>query len=192
MDFFSSDLFVQPKRGDLLISEPYLPDHNFERTVILVCEHDEKNGSIGFILNKPISSRLCDLLKNQNLKNRVFNGGPVLRNSLHFIHRDHGQRHQSKEIIDGVYWAGDFDDMIFRLESGLCKPSHVKFFIGYAGWSPNQLVEELKQKSWIVCNELDMSMIFEVSPEVMWSEVLKRMGGKFKMIADYPLDPRLN
>ena len=62
MDYFATDQIIEPERGDLLISEPYLPDPNFERTVILLCEHDE-NGSFGFVLNKRAQSRLDELIE---------------------------------------------------------------------------------------------------------------------------------
>ena len=54
MDYFTSDHLIEPAKGDLLISEPYLPDPNFDRTVIYLCEHDE-NGTLGFVLNTAAS-----------------------------------------------------------------------------------------------------------------------------------------
>ena len=61
MDYFSSDKIIEPSKGDLLISEPYLPDPNFGRTVILICEHDE-NGTIGFVLNRMAKVKLPDVI----------------------------------------------------------------------------------------------------------------------------------
>ncbi len=192
MDYFTSDKIIEPGRGDLLISEPYLPDPNFERTVVLICEHDD-NGTFGYVLNKKSGFSLSEVVKEvATFDAEVYVGGPVQKDSLHFIHRVQSVSEENREILKDVYWAGDFDDVILKIDTGQIPSTDVKFFLGYSGWSSGQLMDELEQKSWIVCKGVDQSIIFDVPSENMWRTVLRRMGGKFKMIADYPIDPRMN
>jgi len=192
MDYFTSDKIIEPGRGDLLISEPYLPDPNFERTVVLLCEHDD-NGTFGYVLNKRSGFPLSEVVKDvTSFETDVFLGGPVQKDSLHFIHRIKNLADKDREILKDVYWAGDFENLMVQVDTGQVIKNDIKFFLGYSGWSSGQLMEELEQKSWIVCKGVDQSIIFDVPPENMWRTVLRRMGGKFKMIADYPVDPRMN
>ncbi len=87
MDFFDYANKLKPKAGRLLVSEPYLPDPNFERTIILLCEHNTE-GTVGFVLNKPSLSKLGELIKDLGqLENIVCMGGPVQQDTLHYIHR---------------------------------------------------------------------------------------------------------
>lgn len=192
MDFFSADKLIEPSKGDLLISEPYLPDANFERTVVLVCEHDE-NGTFGYVLNKRSGFDVSEVVQEiDDFNSEVLIGGPVQKDSLHFIHRTSLLADKNKEITRGVYWAGDFELLLSGIDTKQIDNNDVRFFMGYSGWSAGQLLEELEQKSWIVYKGVDQSVIFDVSAEDMWKTVLRRMGGKFKMIADYPIDPRMN
>lgn len=192
MDYFSSDTWVDPEKGDLLISEPYLPDPNFERTVVLLCEHDE-NGTFGFVLNKRTQSQFKDVVEDVNhFDADLFVGGPVQQNSLHFIHKREDQIEGSREILPGMYWGGDFDQLLTLIDTRQLNKEDFRFFVGYSGWEPGQLKSELEVKSWIIHKKATPQMIFEHDADQLWSEVLKTMGGKFRVIANYPQDPRLN
>jgi putative transcriptional regulator len=191
MDFFDYRNKLIPKAGRLLVSEPYLPDPNFERTIILLCEHNDE-GTIGFILNKPSLSRLTEILSEVNSFQEIVNiGGPVQQDTLHYLHKKKGVN-GAVEIVDGIYWGGEFDQIISSLELGELTESDIKFFLGYSGWSPGQLAEELETKSWIVSDQVSTELIFETAPEEMWKKVLKEMGGRFSMFANYPVDPQMN
>jgi len=193
MDYFSSDKFIEPTKGDLIISEPYLPDPNFERTVVLICEHDE-NGTIGYVLNKKAGVGLPEVMDEatDEFNADLFIGGPVQKDSLHFIHRHQDLTDTDTMVTEGLFWAGDFESLLDKINTKEVGISDLKFFMGYSGWSPGQLLDELEQKSWIVCKGVDASLIFDTPADDMWREVLRRMGGKYKAIAGYPLDPRLN
>lgn len=192
MDYFVSDKWTTPRRGDLLISEPYLPDPNFERTVVLLCEHDE-NGTFGFILNKPSNTVFDDVFEEvKGFNETLYIGGPVHEDSLHFIHRDFDTLQSGSKVKNEIFWGGDFDLLLAKIDTKQINPADYRFFIGYSGWSPGQLEEELKAKSWIVFENTTEDLLFETPPEKLWQEVLKQMGGKFKVISNYPTDPRLN
>jgi putative transcriptional regulator len=192
MDYFSTKIEFNPQRGDLLISEPFLPDPNFERTVILLCEHDE-NGSFGFVLNKPSTVKFNDVVEEAvDFEENLFIGGPVQHDTLHFIHRSTHQLDSGKEIGKDVYWGGNFDDLMSIINTKTIVKNDFRFFLGYSGWSEGQLEEELKAKSWIVYRQPSADKIFDLEPKLLWKEALKELGGKFKMFSNYPVDPRLN
>lgn len=192
MDFFNSDTLIEPSKGDLLISEPYLPDPNFERTVILICEHDE-NGTIGFVLNRKAQVGLQDVVDQlKGHESDLLIGGPVQQDTLHFIHRNDHLADTSNEILENVWWGHNFDDLLGLISAGLVDNSEIRFFLGYSGWSPGQLMDELKTKSWIVMKNVKSEMIFDWDNHELWKACLKSMGGKYKLISNYPKDPRLN
>ncbi len=192
MDYFATDQLIEPEKGDLLISEPYLPDPNFERTVILLCEHDE-NGSFGFVLNKPSNSGLSELIEEaEGFDSTVYVGGPVQQNTLHFLHKSPNKLSSDKEIVNGVYWGVDFDNLLTSINTKVVDENDLKFFIGYSGWSEGQLLDELKAKSWIVYKKATPELVFDMNAEELWKEALQNMGGKYRVISNYPTDPRLN
>lgn len=191
MTFFNDGVKFDPKKGSLLISEPFLPDPNFERTVILLCEHNEQ-GSFGFVLNKPSLLRMNDVIQEMgSFSDILYVGGPVQQDTLHFIHRSPDIEGGLK-IAEGIYWGGNFETVAILLKQDLLKSDDFRFFLGYSGWGEGQLNDEIEQNSWIVSDLVTSTQIFETEPEILWKEVLKNMGGKFKMFSNYPTDPRLN
>lgn len=192
MDYFSSDKLVVPERGDLLISEPYLQDPNFDRTVILICEHDNDSGTFGLVLNRLSDYNLSEILTDAQATLPVFVGGPVEMNTLHFIHRDGSLVADSHEVHNGIFWGGNLDEALEKTNLGLLKQSDIHFFIGYSGWSPGQLMDELRAKAWIVYKGATAEMIFDWDNQALWKACLSHMGGKYKLMSNYPSDPRLN
>ena len=192
MEHFDSFKSVQPGRGDLLISEPYLPDPNFERSVILLCEHND-DGSFGFVLNQQSRLSLAEVIDDApDAELPLFIGGPVQQDTLHFIHRSHHLKEESKQIGEDIYWGGDFEKLLFLFDTNQITADEVRIFIGYSGWSPGQLMDELEAKSWIVNKNARAQQIFEFSHGELWREILKNMGGRFRMFSNFPTDPRLN
>ncbi len=174
-----------------MLSEPFLRDPNFARAVVLLTEHND-DGTIGFILNKPIADKIHEIVADfPAFDAPVFLGGPVQRDSLHFIHRIESLAEQGDEIAPGVYWGGDFEKLKRMIRLGVVAPDDIRFFVGYSGWGPNQLKDELQMKSWILNRESD-KFTFTESGEALWSEILQTMGGKYKAMANYPVDPSLN
>lgn len=191
MEFFQYKNKLAPIKGRILASEPYLPDPNFERTIILLTEYNEE-GSVGFVLNKPsetLVSEIVDTIK--NIEARVYIGGPVQQDTLHFIHRIDSIA-DAIEIVDGIFWGGNFEQLLLMIENHQIDPFDIKFFLGYSGWSPGQLDEELKADSWIVSDKVTQDLIFETPPEMMWKKSLQSLGGRFSVYSNYPVDPNMN
>ncbi|MCG8475222.1 MAG: YqgE/AlgH family protein [Cytophagales bacterium] len=192
MRYFSYSNELKPRCGDLLVSEPMLPDVNFERSVVLLTDHSEK-GSIGFVLNKPTIFQLSDVVKVQlEQETSIFVGGPVEQNTLHFLHTKAFPLVDSQEVTEGVFWGADFDQALALIEQDPKLLRHVKFFVGYSGWSNGQLEQELQENSWIVYRGAKSEDIFELPSQELWKSILLKMGGKYKVYANYPIDPRLN
>jgi putative transcriptional regulator len=180
-----------PAKGVLLVSEPFLNDPNFRRSVVLLTEHNGE-GSIGFILNRPISFRVNEIMEDfPEFDAPVFLGGPVQQDSLHFIHRVASLAEEGDEIAPGVFWGGDFERLKSQVQAGLVSQDDVRFFIGYSGWGPEQLEEEMAQKAWIISPPRP-GMTFADDPKGLWRDILQAMGGKYKSFSNYPEDPSLN
>lgn len=183
---------IEPRKGDLLISEPFLADPNFVRTVIYLCEHNEE-GSFGFVLNKPAKLHLNELLEGVgDREDDIYIGGPVQQNALQFIHKKDGLIEGGSEVKDGIYWGGNFEQMLPMMEGDLIKAIDIKFFVGYSGWAAGQLKSELELNAWIISRNVDIEQIFDTNVRSLWKEVLHTMGGKYKIVANFPVDPRLN
>jgi putative transcriptional regulator len=191
MEFFRYYNKLKPEKGRLLISEPFLPDPNFERTVVLLCEHNEE-GSFGFVLNKPSALKVNEVIEDfGSLESIVFVGGPVQQDTLHFIHRNI-ELPNAVSIIDKVCWGGEFENLISLFDTKQASKEDIRFFLGYSGWGPGQLESELEQDSWIVCDFVTDQLLFDTEPEMLWKRTLDSMGGRFSVYSNYPVDPRLN
>ena len=182
---------TQINKGVLLISEPFLDDPNFERSVVLICDHNE-SGSIGFVLNQQ-SNLLLDDVVEENIYPEIplYIGGPVEQNYLHFIHTRGDLFEESEEIINGLFWGGDFSKAKTLLNSEVLKPTEIRCFLGYSGWDVEQLAGEIAKNSWIVTHT-STDFIFNTPAKEFWRSILRNMGGDFKVLSNYPIDPSLN
>jgi putative transcriptional regulator len=191
MEFFKYRNKLKPEKGRLLISEPYLPDPNFERTVVLLCEHNEE-GSFGFVVNKPSIIKIGEVMEDiKNVDERVFVGGPVQQDTLHFLHRNTNLE-KAVNIRDEIFWGGDFESLVTQLDTAAVRAADVRFYLGYSGWAAGQLESELQENSWIVCDFVTDELLFDTDPTVVWKKALENMGGRFSVYSKYPVDPRLN
>ncbi|MDP4130548.1 MAG: YqgE/AlgH family protein [Bacteroidota bacterium] len=180
-----------PAAGILLIADPFLKDPNFKRSVIFLCEH-QSEGSFGFLLNKTYEYTLKDLVQNaEDLEIPVFFGGPVQTDTIHFLHQYPDLIQGGYEVIDGIYWGGDFEKAIELIRSGEVTPGRIRFYIGYSGWASGQLDDELKEKSWLSV-KANQQLIFHKKTEEIWKEAIRQLGGNYLMMINFPTDPQLN
>lgn len=182
---------ISPSRGTLLIANPFLKDPNFSRTVIFLCEHTGE-GSFGFVLNKKFPKTLTELLPDLSLKAfPVFQGGPVQKDALHFLHQYPELVGGGEKVLPNVYWGGNFESLLINLKNDDINSDRIRFFIGYSGWSEGQLDNELKEESWLTV-KATRELIFETPPEDIWKNALKHLGGNYEMMINFPIDPQLN
>ena len=175
----------QVKSGDVLLSEPFMWDNNFKRAAILLCEHTQ-DGTLGFILNKPLNMRIDELIGDfPDCEAEVYFGGPVQTDTIHYVHNVGDLLEDSTKVVDGVYWGGSYSKLKFLIENGLIKPENIRFFVGYSGWSSGQLNEELETGSWIV-TEMFANYLFRLDAQQLWSKMMYDKGNTFTVIAQMP------
>lgn len=183
---------ILPKSGSLLLSEPFMLDPNFKRSVILLTEFNEE-GSIGYILNHKSEFLLKDIIPELNEGDfPIYIGGPVGNDTLHFIHSCYDRMNSGIEVTEGIYWGGNFETLKLLIESDQIAQDEIKFFIGYSGWGEGQLQAELEQNSWLVTNGYNPSILFLDNEENLWKEIVITLGPKYAHIANFPENPMWN
>lgn len=181
-----------PVQGSVLISEPFMLDPNFERSVIMLCEHNE-DGTLGLVLNQSSNLLLSDVLEGiDNDGFPLYVGGPVQANALFFLHQAYGKLSSGTRIGQNLYWGGDFDRLLLLINEELIEPEEVKFFLGYSGWSAGQLDKEIEQNSWAVHPEFDNAIAFVADGEDLWKQALISLGPKYAHVAQFPKSPNWN
>ncbi|NME66823.1 YqgE/AlgH family protein [Flammeovirga aprica] len=178
------------ENGDLLLSEPFMKDRNFERSVILICEHDEQKGSFGLILNKPSMVTIEEIESRLAIDSPIYVGGPVEQDTLHYIHKFKDITN-AVPLKDGIYWGGDYEEIQELNTQGVLNESNCRFFMGYAGWENQQLRGELKEDSWVVSNAR-LNHILDEPVDDIWKNTLEEMGGKYKVFANAAKNIRMN
>ena len=182
---------IAPEKGKILISEPFLRDSYFKRSIVLLTEHN-KDGSVGFVLNKPIDMSVNEVFEGfPKMDAGVSIGGPVGTNTVHYIHVLGDLIPNSVNVIDDIYWGGDFDFVKGLIKSGKLNKKDIRFFLGYSGWHPNQLENELAENSWVVA-DIDASKIMRLVSPDLWKDTLSQLGEKYRMWANFPENPGFN
>jgi putative transcriptional regulator len=180
------------KKGYLLIAEPsIIGDLSFNRSVILLADHNQ-DGSVGFIMNKPLKYTINDLIPEINANFKIFNGGPVEQDNLYFIHNIPELIPNSIEISNGIYWGGDFESTKDLINNGEIKKENIRFFLGYSGWEEDQLEDEMKANSWIITKNNYENKIIGKSTIHFWKEQIMELGGEYLIWSNAPENPYLN
>lgn len=176
--------------GNILIAEPFLEGKYFSRSVIFMVEHDEK-GSIGFVLNKPMSFTTSDLVTElAGVDFPVYIGGPVEQNQLYYLHK-HPELEDALPVVDGIYWGGDFAVLAQMLQEDKIQPGEIRFFAGYSGWDAGQLERELEENTWMI-GDITNKKFFELPNTDLWESSMSELGGRYRIWANFPKDPIMN
>ncbi|NOX86123.1 MAG: YqgE/AlgH family protein [Chlorobi bacterium] len=182
---------LKPAKGRVLISEPFMSDYYFGRSVILLAEHNDE-GSFGVIVNKRITATFNEILKDfPDFDAPVYLGGPVETGSLFYIHTLGEELEGATEITEGLYWGGDIEALKELILIRTIDPAEIRFFLGYSGWAANQLEGELKRNSWVISN-ISKDILMKMDPVKMWDRLLEKMGGTYKYWTKFPIDPTMN
>lgn len=169
-----------------------MQDANFRRAVVLVTDHTDDEGTVGFIINKPLAVRITDLVEDfPEIDALAYYGGPVSTNTIHYMHNVGLLLDGSTEIGPGVYWGGEFDKLKFLIGQELIRSENIRFFVGYTGWSPGQLIEELGSGSWLT-TEVHANYVFKSKPSRLWNQVMHHKGDLYSILAQLPEQPNLN
>ncbi|MDR0969500.1 MAG: YqgE/AlgH family protein [Lentimicrobiaceae bacterium] len=184
---------LPPRKGRVLISEPFLYEGFFGRSVVLLVEHNEE-GTLGVVMNKPILCTNDDLFVEDNehqiTVGRTYLGGPVETDKMFFMHPYNDIPGRLK-VKNGLYFGGNstvFNEKVMRGEINL---DHVRFFVGYSGWGKGQLDSELRRNSWLV-SETSVEELLRINAGGMWKRYVRHMGTSYKNWLYLPEDPSLN
>jgi putative transcriptional regulator len=190
-NFFEPDNILELQKGRVLISEPFLQDNYFKRSIVLITEHNDQ-GTIGFVLNKPVDVNINEVIDSfPKMDIDILLGGPVSTNTLHYIHVLGDIIPNSVPVLGNISWGGDFEVVERLIASGNLSNGQIRFFLGYSGWSPNQLEDELAENAWVVGEMSDDEIMMPMSKH-FWKKTLKRMGTKYEMWSNFPENPEMN
>lgn len=184
---------LEVSRGDILVAEPFLNDSYFERGVVLMIDHSDKDGSFGIMLNKRLRLSIHEMVKNfPQFDADVFLGGPVNTDQVFFIHTIGSLVPRSIDIGNGLFWGGNLYALKPMIQSEMIEPHQVKFFLGHSGWEATQLREELKLNSWVVAKNIKGKDIMTTKPEMMWSKYANIASENHRLWSTFPIDPTEN
>ena len=182
---------IKPKKGRILIAEPFLPGNYFNRAIVFLVAYSEK-GAVGFILNKKVDYPIHDIITDfPEFNSNVYIGGPVATDSVYYIHTLGKRISGSIQVSENLYWGGDFDELKNLITRGQVQPADVRFFLGYSGWDSGQLEEELKENSWLV-NDINENLVLKDLSQSSWFDFVKMVGKQYKVWEHFPENPALN
>lgn len=176
-------------KGNILIAQPALYDVTFNRSVVLITDHNEE-GSVGFILNRPLNYSVNMYVSELLPQFPVYEGGPVETQNLYYLHKRPDLIQNSEPISHGLYWSGEYEDVRNALNNSLIGQNEIRFYLGYSGWGENQLQSEIENNAWIaVKDEVD---IFQEWNNNLWKLQMKKLGGEHLIWLNTPADPSMN
>ena len=192
-----SDIFkiqsnnVLPSRGKILISEPFLRDVTFGRSVILLIDHTEE-GSMGLVINKQLPLLLNDIIMEFKYIDEIplYKGGPIATDTLVYLHTL-ADIPGAISICKGLYLNGDFEEIKRYILQGNKISEHIRFFLGYSGWESEQLSNEIRENTWLVSEE-KKSYLMKSDTKDMWRKALEKLGRKYETWSRFPQVPTLN
>jgi putative transcriptional regulator len=175
-------------QGQLLIASPALLDPNFRRTVVLITAHSEE-GAMGLVLNRPTPATVHEAVPHLEdlvgVGDPVFLGGPVETTAVTALAELDGAE-PALEVFPGVgFLPAELDEQTERATR------RARVFAGYAGWGEGQLEAELEESAWIL-EPAQPDDVFSGEPGGLWSDVLERKGGEYRILSLMPEDPSLN
>ena len=183
----------EPKylKGRLLLDSGQLQGSFFQRTVVLICEHNAE-GAFGLVLNRATGSKVGEMvvadLPDALKEYPLYLGGPVQPTALSFLHSD--SFIPDANVLPNVSLSHSLDALL-EIGESFSATRKVKMFAGYAGWSPGQLEDEIQRDAWLT-HPASLDLVFETEPVRLWQFVLQRMGPKYKLLSQMPDDLSLN
>lgn len=182
------------EKGSFLIANPVLPDPNFSRTVVLLCNHNDE-GSFGLVINRNSGLKSSEVFSSSELLSGyefdVFIGGPVSPSQVFYLIQSPRPLLELEEVCPGVYMGLSWDaleDILPNLEN----PSDsLRFYMGYSGWGSGQLAGEMDQRSWLTC-DAQGQFVFTSAEQTIWPGVVQSLGKDYEYLLHAPVDPRNN
>ena len=179
-------------KGHLLLDGGDLNGSFFQRTVVLICQHDAE-GAFGLVLNRRTEKKIGDVLvadlPEQIKESSLYFGGPVQPNAMSYLHTDIFI--PDANVLPNLELGHSLDDLVDLGES-FSPTQKIKMFAGYAGWSPGQLENEMKRKAWLT-HPASIELVFEADPNKLWQLIVRQKEGwKYKLLSQSPNDLSMN
>ncbi|MBH0189876.1 MAG: YqgE/AlgH family protein [Nitrospira sp.] len=180
-------------KGIFLIAAPSLRDPNFRQTVVLLCEYGPE-GALGVVVNRPTAMSISEALPQvpiiEGASHVLYAGGPVQTNQVTLLYRGREFPENAHHVFDGVCLGGDMG-MVERILTNVGGQEAFRAYLGYSGWGPGQLENEMKTGSWILM-PADPNLLFEKDPSLVWRDLLLTLGETYRPYAEMPFDPSCN
>ena len=179
-------------KGKLLLDSGELRGSFFQRTVVLICEHNAE-GAFGLVLNRASGSKIGDMViadLPESLKEfPLYLGGPVQTGALSFLHSDTFLS-EANVVLPNLALGHSLEELS-ELGESFSPTRKMKMFAGYAGWGPGQLEGEMKRNAWLT-HPATVDLVFDPEPEKLWQKILRGKGWKYRLLAEIPEDPSVN
>jgi len=178
-------------KGQLLLDGGQLGGSFFQRTVVLICQHDAE-GAFGLVLNRASGSTAAEVMV-ANLPDSLkicplYVGGPVQPSALSFLVTDTFL--PDANVMPNLSLGHSLDSLL-EIGESFSTTRKIKLFAGYAGWSPGQLEDEMKRDAWLT-HPASLDLIFDPHPDRLWQTVIQEKGWRYKLLSQAPEDPSLN
>jgi len=168
-------------QAQLLIAMPSMQDERFQRSVIFMCSHTSDAGAMGLMINKQLPNlQFADLAKQLEIEAgemmprvTMHFGGPVETGRGFVLHSDDYRRDATVPMADGVSMTATVD--ILRAMAAGSGPEDAILALGYAGWAPGQLEQEIQRNDWLHC-AADTDIIFDAALDDKWEAAVRRIG----------------
>ncbi|MCC6290292.1 MAG: YqgE/AlgH family protein [Chitinophagaceae bacterium] len=156
--------------GTILISSSAMEDDNFRKSIVFIAEYNE-NGALGFVVNKIFERSLNELVEfSSSPAFPLYNGGPVDKEHLYFIHKRTDIITGGVQVINNIYLGGEFKQVIEHINNKTLAVADIKIFIGYCGWDTGELEKEIEENSWIV-TDCSNEAVFSENPELLYRDI---------------------
>ena len=183
-----------PQPGVLLVAEPFLREDHFNHAVITLVEYARRKSAMGLVLNKPTGYTLGEAIDgiNDDVDTPIYCGGPVACDRLFYLHSLGNELPNSRKLSDDLFIGGDFDSVKAYVNMGLPTEGLIRFFVGYSGWDPGQLEEEIRTHVWAVAPRPANSEILREDGDSCWYLIVRTMGTPYRNSLYHPLNPQFN
>ncbi|MEL7061757.1 MAG: YqgE/AlgH family protein [Acidobacteriota bacterium] len=162
----------------LLLAMPQVNDPFFRQAVVLLIRHEEDEGSLGFIVNRPMELTVSEILEDNEIEwtgeasPSAFFGGPVSPEMGTLLYRSAAETDDDDEVLPGVSASHSLQDLESLSRE---RPEAFRLFLGYAGWDSGQLEREIVRNDWLIA-PVSNDLIFSSSPEEVWRRAVESVG----------------
>ncbi|MCM1021077.1 MAG: YqgE/AlgH family protein [Muribaculum sp.] len=185
----------EPAVGNLLIAEPFLRESYFNHAVVCMIDCEKAEPSMGLIMNQPSPYCLGDVFESvpeSIAKQKIMCGGPVDENRLFYLHTLKPMFANSNHVAGELFVGGDFKSVTDYIAEGMPLQGNIEFYLGYAGWEPLQLQEEIERNVWAVADMENPAQLLNCPYEKMWYRLVRSLGEEYKGWLFHPQYPLLN